>query len=185
MKTVPPHISLVATMIYCTIAKARCKCTCAKQSASASSYCGEILGGVTTQLILNAAASKCHDTIPLVMVDCDNNGVVSHGNKPLHLFPTNQSQADILCIFKNLVAAQPFCIRYKYMQSHADDTWNGKTVCWRNESTSRWIASQKPWWQPTARASVSKVLSQMSRSRSPWGGKGDGFPEVQAGGILG
>jgi hypothetical protein len=61
-------------------------------------YRVEILGGVMTQLILNAAASKYHDAIPLVGVECNNNGVVFHGNKLLHPFPTNQSQADILCI---------------------------------------------------------------------------------------
>jgi hypothetical protein len=122
MKEVLTHISLAATMIYCRIAKAQCKCMWAKQLASASSYHGEILGGIMTQSILNAAASKCHDAIPLVVVGCDNNGVVSHGNEPLRPFPTNQSQADICRIFKNLFSAQPFCIRYKYMQSHADDT---------------------------------------------------------------
>ncbi len=122
MKEVVPHISSAATMIYCRNAKARCKCTRTKQSASASSYYGEILGRVMTQLILNAAASKCHDAIPLVMVDCDNNGVFSHGKKPLRPFPTNNSQADILCVFKNLVAAQPTHVQYKYMQSHADNT---------------------------------------------------------------
>ncbi len=58
MKEVLTHISLAATMIYYRIAKARCKCTWAKQSASASSYNGEILGGIMTQLILNAAASR-------------------------------------------------------------------------------------------------------------------------------
>ncbi len=48
---------------------------------------------------------------------------------------------------------------------------DGKTVCWRNKSTSRWIALQsRPWWQPIAQASVSKVLSQTSRSGSAWGG---------------
>ncbi len=109
-------------MIYCRIVKAWCKCTRAKQLASASSYRGEILGGIMTQLILNAAASKCHDTISLVVVNCDNNGLVSHGNEPLCPFPTNQSQADILCIFKNLISAQPFRVWYKYVQLHADDT---------------------------------------------------------------
>jgi hypothetical protein len=108
MKELLPNISLAATMIYCTIAKARCRCTWAKKSTSAGPYCGEILGGVMIQLILNAAASKCHDAIPPVVVDCDNNGVVSHRNKPLRSFPTNQSQADILCVFKNLVSAQLF-----------------------------------------------------------------------------
>jgi hypothetical protein len=122
MKEVLPNISSVATMIYCTITKAQCKFTWAKQSTSAGSYHGEILGGVMTQLILNAAASKCHDAIPLVVVDRDNNGGVSPGNKPLRPFPTNQSQVDILCVFKNLVAAQLFCVQYKYVQSHANDT---------------------------------------------------------------
>ncbi len=58
----------------------------------------------------------------LVVVDCNNNWVVSHGNGPLHPFPTNQSQANILCIFKNLVAAQLFCVQYKYIQSHGNNT---------------------------------------------------------------
>ncbi len=130
MKELLPNISLAATMIYCTIAKAQCKCTWAKKSTSAGPYCGEILGGVMTQLILHAAASKCHDAIPPVVVDCDNNGVVSHGNEPLCPLPTNQSQANILCIFKNLVSAQPFHVQYKYVQSHADDTkrWQDCTL---------------------------------------------------------
>jgi hypothetical protein len=90
MKEVSTHISLVATMILCRIAKAQCKCTWAKtQLASDGSYYEEILGGVMTQLILHAAASKCHDTISLVEVDCKSNGVVFHGNEPLRPFPTN------------------------------------------------------------------------------------------------
>jgi hypothetical protein len=86
MKEVSTHISLAATMIYCRIAKARCKCTWAQQLTSASSYRGEILGGIMMQLILNAAASKCHDAIPLVVVGCDNDGVVFHRNEPLRTF---------------------------------------------------------------------------------------------------
>ncbi len=43
-------ISSAATMIYCTIAKVRCKCTWAEMSTSAGSYRGKILGGVMTQL---------------------------------------------------------------------------------------------------------------------------------------
>ncbi len=83
-----------------------------------------------TQLILNAAASTYCDMIPPVVVDCDNNGVVSHGNNPLLSLPTNQSQADILWVFKNLVSIQPFRIRYKYVQSHANNTkrWQDCTL---------------------------------------------------------
>jgi hypothetical protein len=122
MKEVLTHIPLAATMIYCRIARARCRCLRAKQLASDSSYHGEILGGIMTQLILNAAASTYHDAIPIAVVDCDNNGLVSHGNEPLRPFPTNQSQADILCVLKNLISAQPFCVQYKYVKSHANVT---------------------------------------------------------------
>jgi hypothetical protein len=81
-------------------------------------------------LILNAAASTYYNTIPPVVVDCDNNGVVSHGNNPLLPLPTVQSQADILQVFKNLVSIQPLRVRYKYVQSHADNTnrWQDYTL---------------------------------------------------------
>jgi hypothetical protein len=83
-----------------------------------------------TQLILNAAASTYCGTIPPVVVDCDNNGVVYHGNNPLLPLPTDQSQADILRVFKNLVSIQPFHVQYKYAQSHANDTkrWQDCTL---------------------------------------------------------
>ena len=47
---------------------------------SAGSYRGKILGGVMTQLILHAAAASYHGAIPPVVVDCDNSGIVFHGN---------------------------------------------------------------------------------------------------------
>ncbi len=73
-------ISSAATMVYCTIAKVRCKCACAKMSTSAGSYHDKIQVGIMTQLLLHAAAASYHGTIPPVAVDCDNNGVVFHGN---------------------------------------------------------------------------------------------------------
>ncbi len=38
MKEISPWISSAATMIYCTIAKKRCKCTWAEKSETAGSY---------------------------------------------------------------------------------------------------------------------------------------------------
>jgi hypothetical protein len=67
MKELSPEICSAATMIYCSIAKARCKCTWAKQSSAAGPHRGEILGGLMTQLILNAAASTYHGTIPPIL----------------------------------------------------------------------------------------------------------------------
>ena len=121
MKEISPIISSAATMIYCTIAKARCKCTWTETSTSAGSYRGEILGGVMTQLLLHAAATSYHGDIPPVVVDCDNNGVVFHGNNSIQPLSSNQCQADLLRTFKNLVSTQKFQVQYKYVTSHADD----------------------------------------------------------------
>jgi hypothetical protein len=122
MKEVSPSISAAATMIYCNTTRKRCKCTWAEHSESAGSYRGEILGGIMTQLILKAAATGYNGKIPCVGADCDNNGVVTHGNTPHIHLSTNQTQADLLRVFKNLISTQFFTVRYKYVQSHADDS---------------------------------------------------------------
>jgi hypothetical protein len=183
MKEVLAHISSAATMI----STAQCKCTWAKQLASAGSYHGEILGGIMKQLILNAAASKGHDTIPLVVVDCDNNGVVSQGNKPLCPFPTNQSHADILCVFKNLISAQSFHVRYKYMMSHANDTKRWQD-CSLNEQIKIKVDNLAKKALMAAH-STGKCIKSAFQNEQFWismggGGEGDGFLEVAVG-ILG
>jgi hypothetical protein len=130
IKELSPDICSAATMIYCTIAKARCKCTWAELSSAAGPYRGEILGGLMTQSILNAAALEYLGTIPPIVVDCDNNGVVSHGNTTLRALPTNQTQADVLRACKHLIAVQPFRVKFKYVQSHANDAkkWQDCTL---------------------------------------------------------
>jgi hypothetical protein len=122
MKEISPDISSEATMIYCLITRYQCKCTWAEHSTSAGSYCGEILGRIMSQLILNAASFSYEGAIPPVVVDCDNNGIVSHGNAPHWSLPTNQPQANVLGVFKYLVSIQPFPVKLKYVQSHADKT---------------------------------------------------------------
>jgi hypothetical protein len=132
MKEISPLISAAATMIDCTIANKRCKCTWAEKSESAGSYRGEILGGIMimTQLILRAAANGYKGKTPRVGVDCDNNGVVTHGNTPHIPLTAIQTQADLLHVFKNLISTQPFPVRYTYVQSHADNSkkWRDCTL---------------------------------------------------------
>jgi hypothetical protein len=74
------------------------------------------------QLILQAAAAGYQGSIPRIGADCDNNGVVIHRNSSNTLLLTNQTQADLLRVFKNLVATQKFPVKYKYVQPHADDS---------------------------------------------------------------
>jgi hypothetical protein len=130
MKEISPDTCSAETMIYCTTTKYQCKCTWAEHSASSGSYRGEILGRIMTQLILNAVSLSYKGSILPVVVGCDNNGVVSHSNAPLQSLPTNQPQADALCVFKHLVSKQPFPVKLRYVQSHADKTkkWQDCTL---------------------------------------------------------
>ncbi len=73
-------------------------------------------------LILKAAATGLNKKIPHVGVDCDSNGIVTHGNNPCNPLSTNQTQVDLLRVFKNLVANQPFAVKFKYGKAHMDDT---------------------------------------------------------------
>jgi hypothetical protein len=83
-----------------------------------------------TQLILRAAATGYKEKIPSVGADCDNNGIVTHGNTPHIPLSTNQTQADFLRVFKKLVSIQSFTVKYKYVQSHMDDSkkWQDCTL---------------------------------------------------------
>ncbi len=83
-----------------------------------------------TQAILKVAATGYKGKIPSVGVDCDNNGVVTHGNTPHIPLPTNQTQTDLLRVFKNLVSNQTFTVKYKYVQSHAYNSkkWQDCTI---------------------------------------------------------
>jgi hypothetical protein len=113
MNEISPLISSVATMIYCTVAKKRCKCTWAEKSESADSYQGEILGGIMTHLIMKVAATGYKGKIPSIRADCNNNGVVTHGNTPNIPLQTNQTQANLLRFFKNLESTQTFTVKNK------------------------------------------------------------------------
>jgi hypothetical protein len=96
MKEVSTSVCSAAVMIYCTVTKMTCTCTIAKYSDSASSYRGEILGAILTQLILRAAATGQMGPFPILTEDCDNNGVVLHGNNFSRPLSASQKQADVL-----------------------------------------------------------------------------------------
>jgi hypothetical protein len=82
MKDVSTSISTTSVMTICVVTGFICKCTIAKYSASASGYRGEILGAIITQIILGAAVARKMGPYPIMTEDCNNNGVVLHGNSP-------------------------------------------------------------------------------------------------------
>ena len=88
---------------------------------------GRVIPWQNTWWYYDAASTTCNCSLSLIpwcppaIVDCDNNDVVFHGNNSSRPLPSNQSQADLLQIFKNLVSSQTFRVQYKYVASHADD----------------------------------------------------------------
>ncbi len=108
-------------MIWRTASDQTCKCTIAEYSESASSYHGKILGAIIAQLILGAAVTERMGPYPIMTEDCDNNGVVLHGNKHYRLLSALQTQSDVLRVMKQLITCQPFVILFLYVQSHSDN----------------------------------------------------------------
>jgi hypothetical protein len=130
MQEVSPKICSAAVMIWCTASDQTCKCTIAKYSESASSYRGKILGAIITQLILGAAVTRQMGPYPIMTEDCDNNGVILHGNKHYQQLSSLQTQSNVLHVMKQLITHQPFVIKFLYVQSHSDDIkeWSACTI---------------------------------------------------------
>ncbi len=59
---------------------------------------------------------------PLTIEDCDNDGVVKHGNTPFRPLLSTQSNADVLQIMKRMILDHPFHLKFLYVTSHSDDT---------------------------------------------------------------
>ncbi len=121
MKEISPYILSAAILIYCKTTKKVCKCTIAEQSQSAGSYRGEILGGVVTQLILRAAVQVRMGPYPLTIEDCNNDGVVKHGNTPFRPLLSTQLNADVLRIMERMILDHPFRLKFLYVASHSND----------------------------------------------------------------
>jgi hypothetical protein len=130
MQEVSPKICLAAVMIRCTTSDQTCKCTIAKYSESTSSYHGKILGAIITQLILGAAVTGQMGPYPIMTEDCDNNGVVMHGNRHYWPLSASQTRSNVLQVMKQLITHQPFIIKFSYVQSHSDDIkeWSACTI---------------------------------------------------------
>jgi hypothetical protein len=130
MKEVSPHICSAPVMNVCESTGSICKCTIAEYFPSSSSYCGKILEGILAQWILLAAVKGRMGLHPTVAEDCNNNGIVLHGNKPFCPLPGSQTQLDVLQVMKCLIAHQPFAVHFLYATSHLDNIkeWSECTI---------------------------------------------------------
>ncbi len=100
--------------------KQTCTWTIVENSSSAGSYRGKILGAILAQIIFRAASLGMIGPYPVLNEDCDNNGIVLHGNSYTKPLPASQTQADVLRVMKKLISRQVFTIRFLYVWSHTD-----------------------------------------------------------------
>ena len=84
-------VSGAGILTCCTSTGNSLKIGIAERSESASSYRGEILGGILAQLILRAATGGTACSNCVVKVNCDNKGVLSHGRNRDMSLKENQS----------------------------------------------------------------------------------------------
>jgi predicted RNA-binding Zn-ribbon protein involved in translation (DUF1610 family) len=102
----------------------------AEKSENADNYRAEILGELAVQLVLQAASQNRASPCAPVRLDCDNDGVVKHGNKPRRKLKEKQAQSDILRCFKHQVDHNPFHSEFHWVASHQDKhkTWDQLTL---------------------------------------------------------
>ncbi len=55
----------------------------------------------------------------LAVLHCDNEGVVTHGNKSRSSLPQKQEQADLIRLIKYLVVTNPGSARWEWVEGHA------------------------------------------------------------------
>ena len=88
---------------------------------TASNYRGELLGGLLLALLLRAATLDPTLEYKPVEAWCDNLGVVGHGNDCHRSLPEKQSQADLVCTFRQILARLPMTVIYRHVYGHLDE----------------------------------------------------------------
>jgi hypothetical protein len=124
MKEVSPDVCSAAFMLKCNHSNQKVVGTWVEESPFAGNYRGEIFGGMALALLLRAASLLLPDNaevISPVKLWFDNSGVIHHGNKPYSDLTENQSQADVLSLFKKYLRDIPFTISFEKVDSHVDD----------------------------------------------------------------
>jgi hypothetical protein len=83
-------LSSAGVIVFCASTKQWLKASLAEHSRFASDYCGKLLRALMSLLILRAVSSLLLPSLHLVVLHCDNCGVITHGNSPLTSLPEKQ-----------------------------------------------------------------------------------------------
>ncbi len=88
-------------------------------SPSASNYRGKLLGVVMSLLILQAATTCEPLVTPVVILYCNNKGVISLATCPLMSLPEKQEQADLIRLAKHLSSSSMCKVDWEWVEGHA------------------------------------------------------------------
>ena len=90
------------------------------------------IDGLLISLILKAACTLINgNECPAVLLACDNNGVVGHGNNNRRRsLPEKQTQFDVICCFRSILSSFTVPIRYEHVYSHQDNkmSWSALSL---------------------------------------------------------
>jgi hypothetical protein len=106
-------------IIYCRHTSQWLKASIIEQSEAASNYRAELLGAAMALLITRAATAGMTLPQPCMILFCDNNWVLSHGNSPRTSLPKKQQQADLIWLVKYLSSSSICPIEWKWVEGHA------------------------------------------------------------------
>lgn len=122
-----------AVVLFCTEKRRLGTASCAERTdtETATNYRGELLGGLLISLILKAACSLIDGSVcPAVLLACDNNGVVGHGNNRQRSLPEKQTQVDVIRCFRSILSSLTVPIKYEHVYGHQDDkmSWSALSL---------------------------------------------------------
>ena len=95
MKEVNQQVCSAAFIICYTCTRCRAKGAVVEWSESADNYRAEILSAISAQLVLREASRDSALAYAYMVVDCDNKGVVLHGNSACRSLKEKKSQVDM------------------------------------------------------------------------------------------
>ena len=131
-------------IIYCRQTKCWLKVSVAERSDAASNYRGELLGSILSLLILRAASDGLAPPRSLVVLHCDNRGVITHGNTPFTSLSDKQQQADLIRLMKFLSTTNKCQSRWEWVAGHAVERqgWRNSTLPERLNHQADLLAKQ-------------------------------------------
>jgi hypothetical protein len=95
------------------------KASVAEESDPASNYCDKLLDAVLALLILQAVGADLAAPSPVVILHCNNCGVLLHGNNPLLSLLQKQKQANLIRLIKFLSSTNPCKLTWEWVEGHA------------------------------------------------------------------